>query len=131
MLFRSFIFLIFLCLFIFERKRDRVRAGSARGKGRHRIWSRLQAPSHQPRARRGARTHGPRDRDLSRSRMPNQLSHPGAPVFLIFKNSSFCLLYGLLAFKGALSDISLRIPVKISFQGQNLCFFWSPIRFSS
>ena len=27
--------------------------------------SRLQALSHQPRAQRGARTHGPRDRDLA------------------------------------------------------------------
>ncbi|VFV37044.1 alpha--sialyltransferase 8f-like [Lynx pardinus] len=29
------------------------------------MGNRLQAPSHQPRARRGARTHGPRDRDLA------------------------------------------------------------------
>ena len=44
-----------------------------------RIRSRLQAPSGQRRARRGARTHGPRDRDLSGSRTPNRLSHPRAP----------------------------------------------------
>ena len=49
-------------------------------KGGHRIWSRLQAPSHQPRARRGARTHRPQDRDLSWSRTLNWLSHPGAPL---------------------------------------------------
>ena len=29
------------------------------------MGNRLQALSHQPRARRGARTHGPRDRDLA------------------------------------------------------------------
>ena len=33
----------------------------------------------QHRARRGAQTHGLRDHDLSRSRTPNRLSHPGAP----------------------------------------------------
>uniref|UniRef100_A0ABI7YRJ0 Lipocalin/cytosolic fatty-acid binding domain-containing protein n=1 Tax=Felis catus TaxID=9685 RepID=A0ABI7YRJ0_FELCA len=43
-----------------EHERGRVRE-----RGRHRIGNRLQAPSHQPRARRGARTHGPRDRDLA------------------------------------------------------------------
>ncbi|XP_053080544.1 protein Churchill isoform X2 [Acinonyx jubatus] len=39
--------------------------GRGRERGKHRIGSRLQALSHQPRARRGARTRGPRDRDLS------------------------------------------------------------------
>uniref|UniRef100_A0ABI7ZW42 Thymidine kinase n=1 Tax=Felis catus TaxID=9685 RepID=A0ABI7ZW42_FELCA len=39
--------------------------GRGRERGRHSIGSRLQAPSHQPRARRGAGTHGPRDRDLA------------------------------------------------------------------
>ena len=54
------------------------RGGSERG--RHRIRNRLQALSCQHRARCGARTHGPRDHDLSRSQMPNRLSHPGAPT---------------------------------------------------
>ena len=36
-----------------------------RERGRHRIGNRLQAPSHQPRARRRAQTHEPRDRDLA------------------------------------------------------------------
>ncbi|VFV37240.1 glucokinase regulatory protein [Lynx pardinus] len=36
-----------------------------RERGRHRIGNRLQALSHQPRAGRGARTHGPQDRDLA------------------------------------------------------------------
>ena len=39
--------------------------GRGRERGRHRIGSRLQALSHQPRAWCGARTHGPRDRDLA------------------------------------------------------------------
>ena len=51
-----------------------------REKGRHRIQSRLQAPSCQHRARRGARTHGLWDHDLSWSRTLNRLSHPGAPT---------------------------------------------------
>ena len=38
-----------------------------RERGRHRIRSRLQAPSCQHRALHGARTHGPWDHDLSRS----------------------------------------------------------------
>ena len=46
---------------------------------RHRIRSRFQAPSCHHRAQRGAWTHAPRDPDLSRSRMLNPLSHPGAP----------------------------------------------------
>ena len=51
-------------LFIFETEREHER-GRGRERGRHRIGSRLQALSHQPRARCGARTHGPRDRDLA------------------------------------------------------------------
>uniref|UniRef100_A0ABI7Z585 Caspase recruitment domain family member 14 n=1 Tax=Felis catus TaxID=9685 RepID=A0ABI7Z585_FELCA len=39
--------------------------GRSRERGRHRIGSSLQGPSRQPRARRGARTHRPRDHDLS------------------------------------------------------------------
>ena len=55
--------------------------GRGRERGRHRIRNRLQALSWQPRARRGARTRGPRDHDLSRSRPPNRPSHPGAPTW--------------------------------------------------
>uniref|UniRef100_A0ABI7W7A4 Uncharacterized protein n=1 Tax=Felis catus TaxID=9685 RepID=A0ABI7W7A4_FELCA len=55
--------------------------GKVRERGRHRIRNRLQALSCQHRARRGARTHGPRDHDLSRSWTPNRLSHSGTPVF--------------------------------------------------
>ena len=40
------------------------------------------------RARRGARTHEPRDRELGRSRVLNRLSHPGAPVLPSMGQSS-------------------------------------------
>ena len=68
-----------------ERHRAEHEQGRGRERGRHRIRSRLQALSHQPRARRGAQTHKLRDHDLSRSQSPNQLSHPGAPFKKIFK----------------------------------------------
>ena len=70
-------------MFIFEREGEtehKWERGSERG--RHRITSRLQALSCQHRARRGARTHRPRDHDLSRSQMLNLLSHSGAPRFI-------------------------------------------------
>ena len=57
-------------LFLGQRETEHEQ-GRGRERGRHRIGSRFQALSHQPRALRGARTHGPRDRDLSRSRMLN------------------------------------------------------------
>ena len=60
-----------------ETKREQ---GRVRERGRHRIQSKLQAPSCQHRARRRPRTHEPRDRDLGQSRTPNRPSHPGAPV---------------------------------------------------
>uniref|UniRef100_A0ABI7YQP8 CARD domain-containing protein n=1 Tax=Felis catus TaxID=9685 RepID=A0ABI7YQP8_FELCA len=41
-----------------ERETEHER-GKGRERGRHRIGNRLQALSHQPRARRGARTHRP------------------------------------------------------------------------
>ena len=68
----------FWCLFIFERETE-CEQEWRRERGRHRIGSRLQALSCQPRARRGARTHRPWDHDLSRSRTLNWLSHPDAP----------------------------------------------------
>ena len=54
------------CLFIL-RARDRARAGVGTEREGDRIRSSLQALSCQHRARRGARTHGPRDHDLSRA----------------------------------------------------------------
>ena len=65
---RVFIFfLIFffnVYLFLGQRETEHER-GRGRERGRYRIGKRLQALSHQPRARRGARTNGPRDRDLA------------------------------------------------------------------
>ena len=73
-------FLIFFNIYLFLRQRETEHEQRrVRERGRHRIWNRLQALSCQHRARHGARTHGPRDRDLSWSRPLNWLSHPGAP----------------------------------------------------
>ena len=55
-------------------ERDRAWAGEGQ-RGRHRIRSRLQTLGCQHRAWHGAQTHEPWDHDLSRSRMPNRLSH--------------------------------------------------------
>ena len=52
-----------------KQGRDREREGD-------RVWSRLQALSHQHRARCGAPTHEPRDYDLSSSWMLNQPTEP-------------------------------------------------------
>ena len=51
-----------------------------------------QAPHCQHRARRGAQTHEPRDRDLSWSRTLNRLSHPGAPDFATILSGALCSL---------------------------------------
>ena len=84
-----------------------MQVGWGRDRGRHRIWIRLQAPSCQHRARRGARTHGPWDHDLNRSWTLNRLSHPGTPsVYLYHKSVRIvvwifldCYSLPLLAFK--------------------------------
>ena len=76
-------FLLLFLMFIYLRERDRQtehEPGRGRERHTHRIRSRLQAPSCQHRARRGARTHRPRDHDLSRSRTLNRRSHPGGPT---------------------------------------------------
>ena len=65
--FLRFFFLMFFSnvyLFWGQRETEQER-GRGRERGRHRIRNRLQALSHQPRTRRGARTPGPRDRDLA------------------------------------------------------------------
>ena len=63
-------FFINVYLFLKEREHEQT--------GRHRIWSRLQAPavSTEPDAGLKSTNH---DHDLSRSGMFNWLSHPGAP----------------------------------------------------
>ena len=60
--FFNFFFNVYL--FLGQRETEHER-GRGRERGRHRIGNMLQALSHQPRARRGARTHGLRDRDLA------------------------------------------------------------------
>ena len=62
--FSKIFFFFNVYLFLGQRETEHER-GRGRERGRHRIGNRLQALSHQPRARRGARTHGPRDRDLA------------------------------------------------------------------
>ena len=54
-------------IYFWDRERQSMNGGEAEREGdtESETGSRLQAPSHQPRARRGARTHGPRDRDLA------------------------------------------------------------------
>ena len=59
-----FLFFFNVYLFLGQRETEHER-GRGRERGRHRIRNRLQALSHQPRARRGARTHGLWDRDLA------------------------------------------------------------------
>ena len=82
---------IFFNVHLFLRERDRVQAGEEqRERGRHRIQSRLQSLSCQHRARHEARTHEPRDRDLSRSQTSKQLSRPGAPPFFFFFPKYLC-----------------------------------------
>ena len=77
-------FFFFLNVYFWDRERQSMNGGRSE-RGRHRIRNRLQALSCQHRAWRGARTHGPQDHDLSRSRPLNRLSHPGTPVVVVLK----------------------------------------------
>ena len=56
---------LFFYLFLGGQRETEHERGRGRERGRHRIGNRLQALSHQPRAWRGAWTHGPQDRDLA------------------------------------------------------------------
>ena len=70
--------------------------GGGSERGRHRIRSRLRAPSCLHRAQCRARTHKQWDHDLSQSRTLNRPSHPGAPgrvVFLKHKYLSILFLW--------------------------------------
>ena len=70
--------------YFWDRERQSMsRGGAERERGRHRNWSRLQAPSCQHRAWCRASTHRPWDHDPNRSQTLNRLSHPGAPVFTL------------------------------------------------
>ena len=59
--------------------RERVSMRVGKGQRERERQNPKQALSCQHRARHGAQTHEPRDRDLSRSQTLNRLSHPGAP----------------------------------------------------
>ena len=86
---KIFFFKIFLkFIYFWERERETdCEWGRGRERGRHRIWSRIQALSCQHRDWRGARTHEPWDHDLSRSRTLNWLSHPGAPKIFWYQST--------------------------------------------
>ena len=86
------IILKFFLMFIYFWDRERQSA-SGRGaeRGRHRIPSRLQAPSCQHRAWCRAWTHEPWDHDLSWSQTLNRLSHLGTPVILFISVLTNCL----------------------------------------
>ena len=80
-------YFIYIYLFLIETEH---KWGRGRERRRHRIQSRLQAPSCQHRAQRGAWTHKPWDHDLNQSCMLNWLSHQGAPRGLLFLKDLFC-----------------------------------------
>ena len=76
-------FLIFLFVCLFLRERECMSRGGAE-RGRHRIWSRIQAQRCQHRAWHGVWTHQMWDHDLSRRQTFNRLSQPGSPPVLKF-----------------------------------------------
>ena len=102
-------------LFFWDRERQSMSGGGSE-RGRHRIWNRLQALSCQHRARLGAWTHGPRDRDLSRSRPLNRLSHPGAPISMSLNSAGLFLLTILLFLR-----FTLRPKLLVSQVDAGLC----------
>ena len=83
----EFCFKIFFNIYFWEWE-TQCEQRRGRERGRHRIWSRLQALSYQHRAWCGAWTHEPRDHDLSWSLELNGLNHPGAPHSEHFRGSS-------------------------------------------
>ena len=66
--------------------------GRGRERGRHRIRNRLQALSRQHRARCGARTPGPRDRDLAEVRRLTDCATQAPPQASIFNDSRQLIL---------------------------------------
>ena len=137
---RKLFLLIFLHL-CFERHRDTEHKLGRGRERRHRIWSRLQAPSCQHRAWRRARTHKLWDRDLSQSRMLNRLSHPGAPTL---KGNFILGLENASTFTGCelfrpWSDFSIKStlisPARFYFsflpvlQHLNVCQLFGPFAF--
>ena len=120
-------------MFIFETEREHER-GRVRERGRHRIRSRLQALSCQHRARCGARTHKPRDHDLSGSGTLNRLSHPGTPQIQTVKCPTVTVL--LPSQRRIFGHLPLGLSLFICDRGVWFCLFagrisFPPIFFSS
>ena len=85
-------FSFFLNVYLFLRDRETEREqGRNSETGRHRIQSRLQALSCQHRARPGARTHGPRGHDLSRSPTPTEPPRRPLPGQLLIQTAAQAL----------------------------------------
>ena len=111
------------------------RGGAEREGERHRIQSRLQALSCQHRARCGARTHRLWDHDLSQSRTPNRLSHPGAPLHILNMHVSFIcpsgfILHTLIQPAMCMGGASVQAvtPISIAHVGGTLSVPWpSPL----
>ena len=114
----------------FLRDTERAWAGEGqRERGRHRIWSRLQAVSCQHRAWCRARTHKPWVHDLSWSWTLNRLSHPSALKYL---KSLDTLINVLLHLIGVLTCISLMTNnVPFTFVGYaGVIFYEMPVHIS-
>ena len=101
-------------IYFWRRERDRAWAGEGQREGETQNLKQAQALSCQHRARHGARTHRPRDRDLSRSRILNRLSHPGTPEWLLFFNltSAGEIRKIFLGVPGWLSRLSFRLRLR-------------------
>ena len=101
--------------------------------------SRLRAVSTEPAARCGARTHGVWDRDLSRSRPLNWLSHPGAPNFVnslkgpvsgfidLFYCFFFCLFVFIYFFGFDSIDFCSYLYYILSSAGLWYVYFWERV----
>ena len=80
---KNFFFNVYL--FLGQRETEHER-GRGRERGRHRIGNRLQALSHKPRARHGARIHRPQDHDLAEvGRLTDCATQ--APPYVFFNTS--------------------------------------------
>ena len=120
----NFFKFFFQRLFIFGTERDRAWTGEGQ-RGRHRIGNRLQALSHQPSARRGARTHGPWDRDLAEvGRFTDCATQ--APLFLIMWGTS--ILFSRVAAPICIPTNSARgfpfLHIISSIYSLLICSFW-------
>ena len=124
---------ILFYLFMGQRETEHER-GRGRERGRLRIGTRLQALSHQPRARRGARTHGPRDRDLAEvGRLTNcatQAPHmspifkPCRPHLVRWGSPPSNRTPSPMGPRGLCTCCSLRNALQLSLTGQHPSCHW-------